>query len=556
MDDVLEMDGSSCSATSSPRPARNTVASIHIGTATPRSLGRTRPGGSSASHARACSLAETSAPARSNESRPGRSCRTTPSAGRGGASPSGADRLATRRVAVWAKAARPSRRSRVMEPQGLPSTRSTAKLVVEPVRAQEPPVTPVAGGGPQGGHRNPGAGDVAVQVDVLEQQLPAPELRAGVGVAQVEAFHPRRGRGQPGARVGRQPHGRVEWDQPAQAGRGFGEDGGGVGSLDPENELVTPPPEGGGLVTGTPAMVARPGVGRNPANGGLPWPVPAIGDGTQRRAPRRWVAGERHEAKERPIVLRATTTLDDLKDELTGGLVLPGGPWTTCSWPSTRSPPGPPDRTGPRMAIGGYCARRRRQPQRHPPARRHQVAAPVPIVLVPGLLTSPRLFSGQLPAVWRHGPVTIADNTRDDTIAAIASRILADAPPRFALAGLSMGGYISLEIVRQAPDRIDRLALLDTSARPDNGGDRAAPGPDRAGPRRPLRRDRRPAVPPAPPSRHGDPSARDLVRLMADETGLDAFIRQQQAIMGRVDSRPGLGAIDARRWCWSATATS
>jgi pimeloyl-ACP methyl ester carboxylesterase len=79
------------------------------------------------------------------------------------------------------------------------------------------------------------------------------------------------------------------------------------------------------------------------------------------------------------------------------------------------------------------------------------VAAPVPIVLVPGLLTSPRLFSGQLPAVWRHGPVTIADNTRDDTMAAIASRILADAPPRFALAGLSMGGYISFEILRQVP---------------------------------------------------------------------------------------------------------
>ena len=94
------------------------------------------------------------------------------------------------------------------------------------------------------------------------------------------------------------------------------------------------------------------------------------------------------------------------------------------------------------------------------------MAAPLPIVLVPGLLTSPRLFSAQLPAVWRHGPVTIADNTRDDTIAAIASRILAHAPPRFALAGLSMGGYISLEIVRQAPDRIDRLALLDTRPAP------------------------------------------------------------------------------------------
>ena len=178
-------------------------------------------------------------------------------------------------------------------------------------------------------------------------------------------------------------------------------------------------------------------------------------------------------------MLRATTTLDDLKDELTGGRARPGG-LDDLFLAIHTIPARATDRDGIREAIGGYCARRRRQPQRHPPARRHQWPHRS-IVLVPGLLTSPRLFSGQLLAVWRHGPVTIADNTRDDTIAAIASRILADAPPRFALAGLSMGGYISLEIVRQAPDRIDRLALLDTSARPDNGGDRAAPGPDRAG---------------------------------------------------------------------------
>ena len=91
---------------------------------------------------------------------------------------------------------------------------------------------------------------------------------------------------------------------------------------------------------------------------------------------------------------------------------------------------------------------------------------PLPIVLVPGLLTSPRLFAEQLPALWRHGPVTIASTTHHDTIAALASRILADAPPRFALAGLSMGGSSCFELARQAPDRIERLALLDTTARP------------------------------------------------------------------------------------------
>jgi len=173
------------------------------------------------------------------------------------------------------------------------------------------------------------------------------------------------------------------------------------------------------------------------------------------------------------------------------------------------------------------------------------MADPEPVVLVPGLLTSPRLWSGQLTAVWRHGPVTIADTTRDDTMAAIAGRILATAPPRFALAGLSMGGYIAFEVVRQAPDRVARLALLDTSARPDTPaqterrhaqialarGGRFAEIADQQFPLLVHR------------SRQDDPAARELVRLMADETGPEAFVRQQQAIMGRPDSRPGLAAI-------------
>ena len=73
-----------------------------------------------------------------------------------------------------------------------------------------------------------------------------------------------------------------------------------------------------------------------------------------------------------------------------------------------------------------------------------------PIVLVPGLTCTARLYAEQIPALWRFGGVMVADHTRDDTMAAIARRILAAAPPRFALAGLSMGGYIAFEILRQA----------------------------------------------------------------------------------------------------------
>jgi pimeloyl-ACP methyl ester carboxylesterase len=66
--------------------------------------------------------------------------------------------------------------------------------------------------------------------------------------------------------------------------------------------------------------------------------------------------------------------------------------------------------------------------------------APLPVLLVPGLNCSARLYAEQIPALWRFGPVTVADHTRDDSMEAIAARILAAAPPRFALAGLSMGG--------------------------------------------------------------------------------------------------------------------
>jgi pimeloyl-ACP methyl ester carboxylesterase len=169
----------------------------------------------------------------------------------------------------------------------------------------------------------------------------------------------------------------------------------------------------------------------------------------------------------------------------------------------------------------------------------------LPIVLVPGLLCTARLYAEQIPALQRLGPVTVADHTRDDSMAAIAERVLADAPPRFALAGLSMGGYVAFEIVRQAPERVARLALLSTSARldPPEISERrrrqiALAEDGRfgavAGMQFPLLVHR---------SRLDDEGLQTLVRLMADEIGADAFVRQQTAIIGRADSRPDLAAI-------------
>jgi pimeloyl-ACP methyl ester carboxylesterase len=127
----------------------------------------------------------------------------------------------------------------------------------------------------------------------------------------------------------------------------------------------------------------------------------------------------------------------------------------------------------------------------------------------------------------------------------IAASILAAAPPRFALVGLSMGGYLALTIMRMAPERVAKLALLDTSARPD----------------RPEQTERRHAqialaqagrfgevVDALFPifvhrSRHDDAELRRIVRLMAEETGPQAFERQQRAIMARPDARPLLASI-------------
>src|SRR6202142_1891842 len=130
-------------------------------------------------------------------------------------------------------------------------------------------------------------------------------------------------------------------------------------------------------------------------------------------------------------------------------------------------------------------------------------------------------------------------------IAAMAQRVLAAAPPRFALVGLSMGGYVAFEIMRQAASRVAKLALLDTGARGE--------APERTEQRKPLialaksgrfaeiLESQYPTL--VHHSRHNDAALKATVRAMNEETGADAYLRQQQAIMSRPDSRPGLAAI-------------
>src|SRR6266404_2631690 len=117
------------------------------------------------------------------------------------------------------------------------------------------------------------------------------------------------------------------------------------------------------------------------------------------------------------------------------------------------------------------------------------MSKPLPVVLIPGLNCSARLYAEQIPPLWRFGPVQVADHTRANSMDVIAAQILAAAPRRFALAGLSMGGYLALTIVRLAPERVQKLALLDSSARLETGGaERAPQAADRARRKRPIRR--------------------------------------------------------------------
>ena len=174
------------------------------------------------------------------------------------------------------------------------------------------------------------------------------------------------------------------------------------------------------------------------------------------------------------------------------------------------------------------------------------MGASQPIVLVPGLNCSPRLYAAQVPELWRFGPVTVADHTRDDSMAAIARRILDAAPPRFALAGLSMGGYVALEIVRQAPARVARLALLDTGARDDpppaQEMRRSRIALAEAGRFAEMAEAMWPVLVHA--DRRADAALKQNYLAMCADVGPEAFVRQQKAIMGRADSRPLLGMID------------
>ena len=174
-------------------------------------------------------------------------------------------------------------------------------------------------------------------------------------------------------------------------------------------------------------------------------------------------------------------------------------------------------------------------------------AARTPLVLVPGLLCDDRLFRRQVADLADLADPVVVDVTGGASMPEMARAVLNAAPPeeRFALAGLSMGGYVALEVVRSAPERVARLALLDTSARADT--------PEQTGVRRELielaRKGRFDEVPGrllpnvVHPDRLDDERLVSVVFDMAYATGPDAFVRQEEAIIARPDGRGELAEI-------------
>lgn len=167
-----------------------------------------------------------------------------------------------------------------------------------------------------------------------------------------------------------------------------------------------------------------------------------------------------------------------------------------------------------------------------------------PLVLLPGHMCDARQWGPQLAAFSAARTVLLPGCAAADTMAALAAGVLRDAPPRFALAGLSMGGILAMEVARQAPGRVERIALLDTNPLPEaeevKRARRARMARVEQGALAEVVRDEMKPLYLA--ERRGD--LLDLCLEMALALGPGAFLRQSHALMGRPDQTATLAALD------------
>jgi len=176
------------------------------------------------------------------------------------------------------------------------------------------------------------------------------------------------------------------------------------------------------------------------------------------------------------------------------------------------------------------------------------MTAKIPLFLLPGLLCDAALWNQQVERLNDIADITIPDLTKLDSMKALAQSVLNAAPDRFALAGLSMGGYVAQEIMRQAPDRISHLALLDTNS----GADTSEQTERRmllmelaeSGSMGHLVLKMLPDL--VHPDHKAKPYIKQTVTDMAKRVDVLGFINQQKAIMGRVDGQADLPKISCK----------
>jgi len=168
----------------------------------------------------------------------------------------------------------------------------------------------------------------------------------------------------------------------------------------------------------------------------------------------------------------------------------------------------------------------------------------LPIVLITGQLLTDAVWQPLLEA-WADRDVIIADNRNRETIESLAQLLLDNAPDRFVLIAHAMGGFVAFEVMRRAPQRVTRLALISTLA--------SADGPDQTARRQgyidlvesgnfdQVVEERIPIL--FPEEKRNDERLLGIARKMAADTGPETFLAQQRAIMSRIDSRPRLAEI-------------
>lgn len=163
-----------------------------------------------------------------------------------------------------------------------------------------------------------------------------------------------------------------------------------------------------------------------------------------------------------------------------------------------------------------------------------------PLVLVPGMTSDARIFAPQINRLSRLFTLQIVSLGMAETIRDMAAHVLEQAPPRFALAGHSMGGIVAMEVIRRAPERVSRLALLSTTPLPDT--------PAQAAWREPLivraqagRLAEAVAEVLSPETlAPGQEAHLDLMQQMARDFGAASFIRHQRALQRRPDAQRSL----------------